>query len=685
MKSSSSRGENRSRPQVRSAQPAPNGMTVRQPNSNAGNNGYNNSANNSSYTDYSSYNYKRTSAPQGFVEEPYSDMSDGQASRTGVVEEPFDYSLMGKPNSSAVVQKKKKSPSRAPSRTSSSSSNRSSSSSVKAAPAKKHKKKKKSSGNGVKVLAIAAGVLAICAGAFGIMYAAGVFKPRIEVTMADGTVTKIKAEDAFAEMTEGDLYYDGTIVNDINIGGMTRGDARNAISTALDAAPLNVDIDLKVNDNVYDLDLSSLTLTVNTDEILAQAYALNRPTDPEDLVKLTECYNAYQQMKNRPVSFQTAYTCSTEGLTELVHSVLDPLEVEQVDAVIVGFDNANNSFEIQPEVNGFSVDSEKAVRDVKALLDERTYEGLVDVDNEVIIPELTSEYIQNNFGRISSCTSSAGSNPPRNTNLSQACKYIDGTILNPGDEFSFNGVVGMRTAARGFVEATVIAGGQYEQGYGGGICQVSTMVYGAAVMADMEIVNRRAHAWPSSYVDPGLDATVDWGNIDFVFKNSSEHQIVLRAFFNNSDNTCTVQIYGHKLPDGQYIRFVSETISTTPHGDTEYVANPNLAVGERNTLRNAHDGMQVKSYKIWYDANNQEIRREDVATTNYRMYVKRVEVGTKLPDGGHAAFDASTGQVTTPSPTPTPVPTEAPATPTPTEAPAEDTPTPVPEDQGGGD
>ena len=515
------------------------------------------------------------------------------------------------------------------------------------------------------------------------MYALGVFKPRIEVIMADGTVQKIKAEDAFLEMTEGEKYYPGTIVNDIDIGGMTRNEAYTAVSSALDAAPLSVDIDLKVNNDVYDLDLSSLTLTVNTNDILAEAYALNRPTDPEDFAKLTECYNAYQQMKNSPYRFQTAYTCSTEGLNDLVHNVLDPLKVEQQDAVITGFDKDSNTFEVQPESNGFTVDSDKAVTDVKALLDERIYEGVVEVDNSVLMPEITADYFSANFGLVSTCTSTTSNNSSRNTNINQACVYIDGTMLNPGDEFSFNGVVGMRTAARGFAEATVIQGGKYEQGYGGGICQVSTMVYGASVMANMEIVRRSAHAWPSGYVAEGLDATVDWGSIDFVFKNSSEYPIVIRAHYSN--RTVTVQIYGQKFPDGQYTKFVSEVNSTTPAGATEYVENRSMAAGERETVRAQHDGMQVTSYRVWYNSDGQEINREQIAVTNYRAYAKKIEVGTKLPDGGYATFNSTTGEIITPTPTPaptaTPTPTPAPATPTPTETPTE----PTDEPEGGGD
>lgn len=650
MKGSSGRRPEGSRPQVRAANPNAITPMAAQPQVKTGNN-------------YSGVN-------GGFVEEPYRDPSASQTANANVAEVPFDYSLMGKPNSSAVMQNKKKSSSK-----SSSSKKSSMPTAKKAVPVKKHKKKKASSKKTAAVMAIAAGVLAIGAGAFGIMYAMGVFKPRIEVIMADGTVQKIKAEDAWTELTEGEKYYQGTVVNDIDIGGMTRNEAYTTVSAALDAAPLSVDIDLKVNEDVYDLDLSSLTLTVNTNEILAEAYALNRPTDPEDFAKLTECYNAYQQMKNSPYRYQTAYTCSTEGLNEIIHSVLDPLNVEEHNAEITGFNKDSNTFEVQPETNGFAVDSDKAAIDVKNLLDERIYEGIVEVDNHVVEPEVKAQFFSDNFGLISTCSSSTSNNSSRNTNINQACVYIDGTVLNPGDEFSFNGVVGMRTAARGFAEATVILGGKYEQGFGGGICQVSTMCYGAAIMADMEIVRRQAHAWPSSYCAEGLDATVDWGSIDFVFRNSSEYPVAVRAHYSN--RTVTVQIYGKKFPDGQYIKFTSEVTSTTPAGATEYVENRTMDAGQTETVRSAHDGMVVKSYKIWYDANGQEIRREDVATTNYRMYSKKVEVGTKLPNGGYAQFNASDGSIITP--TPTPEPTAAPtATPTP-EPTAAPTATPTPE------
>jgi len=612
-----------------------------------------------------------------FREEPYTDLD---AQETEAPEEvPFDYSLMGRPNSSAVMPKKR----------SGSSASRQRPAQAKRAPSKAPARKKKSGGSPAKAFAVVIGFIAIVAGVIGLMFAFGVFKPRIEVVMADGTMKKIKAESAYAELTEGNKYYEGTVINDINVAGMTREEAYAAVSKGLEAAPLNVNIDLKVKDLVYDLDMSSLSLSVNTQEVLDEAYKLNRPTNPEDFDTLTKCYNEYQRMKNVPAVFQTAYTCSTDGLTDLVHGVLDPLEVTEKNAVITDFNKSNNAFVIEPEVIGLRINCDKAVEDVTSLLEERQYEGVVEVETTDVQPEVTMQFINENFGRISSCTSTTTKNRARNNNISQACQYIDGTIINPGEQFSYNETVGERTEARGFQEATVINGGQYDQGMGGGVCQVSTMVYGAAVKANLEIVSRKPHAWPSNYVDPGLDATVDWGRIDFVFRNNTDYQVVIRAEFDSSNNAVIVSIYGKKLPEGQHIDFIAVVNSTTPHGDAEYIARPDLPVGEKNTVRNAHDGMNITSYKVWFDANGNEIKREEVATTNYRMYVKRVELGTKLPGGGQAKIDPATGKVITPTnaptatPTPKPTSTPKPTKPAdPTKAPPTETPDPP---EGGGD
>ena len=290
--------------------------------------------------------------------------------------------------------------------------------------------------------------------------------------------------------------------------------------------------------------------------------------------------------------------------------------------------------------------------------------------------------INENFGLVGSEWTVTDGNSNRNNNISQACDNINGTILEPGEVFSFNEVVGQRTYENGFLTATVIAGGQYEQGLGGGICQVSTTLYNAALKTDLEIVERHSHAWPSDYISPGLDATVDWPALDLKFKNDTDYQIVILAWWDPSDYTCNAEIYGRKLPEGKSIETRSEIVSRTPAGDTEYVADPSLSVGETKTLRNSHDGITAYAYKVWSDADGNEIDRVYYNSTYYNSYGARIAVGTLKPDGTYASIDTSTGEYLEPINTPEPTPdttTPEPTPDTPTPEPTADTPTPPPD------
>jgi vancomycin resistance protein YoaR len=304
------------------------------------------------------------------------------------------------------------------------------------------------------------------------------------------------------------------------------------------------------------------------------------------------------------------------------------------------------------------------------MLDSRNYVGSVLVEAEIISPEITEASINATFGRISSCTSKTTRNANRNNNIKKACAYMNGYILKPGKEFSFNKVVGQRTAARGFKEATVIAGGQYEQGLGGGICQVSSTLYNAVIKAGLTASERHPHAFPSTYLPLGQDATVDYPHLDFKFKNTTDGEIIVVAWWSKSDRICHVELYGKKLPDGQTIKFESKTTSKgkTP-SKVEYVEDPDMKVGEKEVLRTAHNACTVVSYQVWYDKSGKEIKRKKIATSNFRAYTKKVAVGTLLPNGKHAKLNTSTGELSG-IPTATPKPTKAKATKAPTKAPA---------------
>ncbi len=610
-------------------------------------------------------------------------VSKGEAAKSAPVieetpfEEEFDYKSLGKINTTSPVRS-------TPKTTRSSGSSRSSSKSsatARTAPKRANKKKK----SATPVLAVVLGILLVAGGIFAALYFTGFFKPRIEVTMSDGKVETIKAEEAYAELMT-DRFFQGTFIDGIDVSGMTKAEAITAVSAVLPAAPVTVDIRLDITTKVIPVDFSDVGFAYNTEEVVDQAFSKYRPANDTDLVALIECYNGVQQLKNVPQQYETAYTVKIEGVSQKVHAVLDPLYADLAlvtDAKIEGFDDEEHTFVVTPEKIGYEMDIDGTATAVKALFDSKTYSGLVKVPMTVKQPKVTQKMIDEEFGLMGEEWTTTSNNSNRNNNIRQACDNMNGTILNPGDTFSFNEIVGQRTAENGFKEATVILGGQYEQGLGGGICQVSTTLYNAVMKANLEVVERNSHAWPSDYIAYGLDATVDWPNLDFKFKNDSDSQIVVVAYWDSSDSRVHCEIYGHKLPEGKYIELETETVSTVSPGANEYIEDKELPVGQTKTVRAAHTGMTIKVYKVWYDKDDNEIDRYEYQTTTYRPYGTRIAVGTLNPDGSYATFDKSTGEITSPimtvTPTPTETPSPTPAQDTATPTPVPDTPTPEPE------
>ena len=491
----------------------------------------------------------------------------------------------------------------------------------------------------------------------GYLIKTGYFRETIVASMADGTTANLFVEDALAYITT-DKFFPGTKIDGIDVGGMTKEQAKEAVVAAQPKSPDRVAISLSLDGKEYDLDFSNVTFEYNTDDVINEAYALYRLKGGEDNATLTEYFNGVQALKVDPKEYQTAYTVKHEGVEETVKELLEKFHLEPVNAEIKTFDADSRAYTIIPEKKGYNINIPATTEKVKQMLDSRNYVGSVLVEAEIISPEITAASINETFGLISSCNTKTTKNSNRNNNIKKACSYINGTIVKPGKEFSFNKTVGQRTAKRGFKEAIVIAGGQYEQGLGGGICQVSSTLYNAVIKAGLTATERHPHAFPSSYLPIGQDATVDWPHLDFKFKNTSDSEIVVVAWWSKKDRICHIEIYGKKLADGQKVKFESKITSKGKKPSTvEYYEDPNMKAGETETVRTAHYACTAVSYQVWYDKNGKELKRKKIATSHFKAYTKRVAVGTLLDNGKHAKLDTKTGKLSG-MPTSTPKPTK---------------------------
>lgn len=213
-------------------------------------------------------------------------------------------------------------------------------------------------------------------------------------------------------------------------------------------------------------------------------------------------------------------------------------------------------------------------------------------------------------------------------NIRLASKTINGTILMPGERFSFNQRVGQRTIDRGFKVAGVYKNGKHDVGIGGGICQVSTTLYNAAVFADLKIPVRSNHSLPVPYVPLGRDATVDYGNRDLVIENSTQAPIALLSTY--QPGALTFRILGAKQ-DGLAVKVLQGPIKTWDRG-IKYVKDPTLVAGKQVISDKGGLGHTVTTFKCIYNNGKLE-RKERLAYSYYAGAPKIINVGTKAAKG----------------------------------------------------
>ena len=180
--------------------------------------------------------------------------------------------------------------------------------------------------------------------------------------------------------------------------------------------------------------------------------------------------------------------------------------------------------DIIPAENGYGVDEEKLLEML-----ERENRGYIELPMKELLPKVRGEDLEGMELLSEFSTPLAGSSLARRANIKKAVSEIDGTLLKPGESFSFNKTVGPRVSERGYKIAPVMVRGELVPGVGGGVCQVSTTLYNAVLLAGLKVVRREHHARPVKYVSPGRDATVVYGYIDLIFKNEKDAPIYIQG------------------------------------------------------------------------------------------------------------------------------------------------------------
>lgn len=278
-------------------------------------------------------------------------------------------------------------------------------------------------------------------------------------------------------------------------------------------------------------------------------------------------------------------------------------------------------FTIYPEEEGIDFDLEEA----KAILTEEKEE--YEIPLKITKPgktvkEIGTEAFPDLLATFS--TNYQASNVNRTTNLRLAANKINGTVLLPNEEFSYNQVVGERTEKAGYKMAATYSNGQVVDGLGGGICQISSTLYDAVVMANLNVTTRRNHQFVTSYLPAGKDATVVWGSQDFKFVNTRKYPVRIVATVEGG--VATVQIWGVKEEVEYDISIETKKVATIAY-TTQYVQDASLPAGQQKVVQAGSNGRKVEAYKVT-KLNGQVVSTTLLSRDTYNAMKRIVHVGT---------------------------------------------------------
>lgn len=280
-------------------------------------------------------------------------------------------------------------------------------------------------------------------------------------------------------------------------------------------------------------------------------------------------------------------------------------------------------FKIYPEVDGIDFDIAEAEKLLKQEIKDEYTIKLIITKPKITINEIGTEAFPNLLSTFT--TKYDRTNINRTTNLQLAVNKINGTVILPGEEFSYNKVVGERTIAAGYREAKVYSNGEVVDGLGGGICQISSTLYNTALLANLEITERRNHQFVTSYLPAGRDATVVYGSQDFKFKNNRNYPIKIEASLNSG--IAKISLYGVKEETEYNVTFETRTISAIPY-KTKYIEDGSLEVGTEKVQQKGTNGLITETYKI-LSSNGIIVSKTLLSKDTYNAMQRIVIKGTK--------------------------------------------------------
>ena len=303
--------------------------------------------------------------------------------------------------------------------------------------------------------------------------------------------------------------------------------------------------------------------------------------------------------------YEVKATPTEKSVTDKSVSLCEEHYSEPKNAYVTEFHPySDNRFDIEEAKSGISVDKDDLKKQLNNAFNSGKSEQTITAYTEETSAEVTADFLKKNIVKLASYETYSTNTENATSNMRVALASCNGSIIDPEEIWSFNDCTGdSNLKSNGYLPANVIVNGKIEQGIGGGICQASSTIYNAAIRSGLSIYERAPHEWASVYVPTGLDATIDYPNIDLKLENISDYQVFLECKLVNY--TLYATFWGVKNPDYDEIKVRNELGETK--GSKYYVNayrvyyKDGKKTGEKELPSSYYD---LKNGKVFYPADN---------------------------------------------------------------------------------
>lgn len=396
---------------------------------------------------------------------------------------------------------------------------------------------------------------------------------------------------------------------------------------------INEQISFHHNGLYFTYSLEENIKTSNQFDINYEINKYNRFSSPKERKQLL------QKMLDVGFSQQVALNYLFPNLDKTIERLEKVVNTKPKDATLKINANSSPVFQITKEIVGKNLD-------VNTLYNKICHAYLNDKNLNFEVPiivlepnEYASQFEKISHLRADFSTDISSSTRDRKHNIKNSLSSLNKVQIAPNDVFSFNKTVGRRTQENGYRSAKIIVNNEFTEGIGGGVCQVSTTLYNAALLAGLEIVEANKHSKQVGYVQQGFDAMVNFGSSDLKFKNNTSETITIIT--NYSSSKARVRLFGEKKHASYKLTHqvfnIVEPNELVLIDDKQEYTDKVLYEDEFFYLKKANRGMEIKSYREKYE-NNQLISKELLRHDKYHVQDSVKIYGTKKREGFPSLF-----------------------------------------------